>query len=157
MARIKGELAALARLTPEEAESEATKAYIDAEAERLKRIQKQDDLRKAYEAMLDKAFGWKVPTKDHLELRNFMIKQISESIDFDCTPFDHKKETPRLSGQQWAANRAAELAKSLSYHSEQHAKELERAQERTAWVQALRKSLADDSQSSATGADAGGK
>lgn len=89
--------------------------------------------------MLEKVRAWTPPTSAHQGLRSFMVEQITSSIDFDCTP---SKEPVWPSPKEWHATRVDALRKSVDYHAAEHAKEVARAAERTAWVKALRASLA---------------
>lgn len=139
--KARGELAALDAMTPAELERAASRAWDDAETSRLMRLEDKCKQREAYEAMLAKAAAWKAPTTDHEELRKFMCEQIEKSIDFDCGGNYGETPTVRLTGEAWAAERRASLARDVRYHEKEHAGEVSRAATRTEWVQALRAAL----------------
>jgi hypothetical protein len=104
------------------------------------RCDKRKDLAGQYAAMLANVEAWTPPTPDHVGLKEFMAKQIRESIDWDCS--DKYDEPPeRKSTDGWIAIRTAELQRYLAYHEEEYRKEVERAAQRTAWIQALKASL----------------
>jgi hypothetical protein len=71
-----------------------------------------------------------------------MAEQIIESIRFDCSGDYYAKPTDRITGAEWADKRRAKLARDVVYHLKEHAAEVARAESRTAWVRALRASLA---------------
>ena len=48
------------------------------------KLDEAEALKVKYEQMLDKVKGWEPPTPNHVNLKDFMIKQIVESIVFDC-------------------------------------------------------------------------
>jgi len=134
-------LAALLALTPAQRERRAKKAWDDAETSRLMMLEERRKTREAYEAMLAKVHAWKPPTPEHEGLHNFMATQIIESISFDCDGTYGTEPTPRLTGEQWAAQEVARLKRSIAYHEKEHAEEVERAASRTRWVRELRAAL----------------
>lgn len=137
-------LAAVLAMTPAECERAAAKAYDDAETNRVMRLQEKAELRAAYETMLEKARKWTPPTDSHRGLREFMVSQIVESIRFDCGTSYYETPTVRKSSGEWLAAEIAAKKESIAYHQREHAAEVQRADERTAWVQALRQSLKGD-------------
>lgn len=122
------------------------KQAFEAETEyNEKRIREARELQSKYEAVLERVREWAPPTPDHVGLKDFMIKQITDSIDWDCTStIDyHSKNVPvLLTGEQWMAKTAEEAQRSLDYHRRELLKEVERVDSRNAWVRALRDSLA---------------
>lgn len=126
-----------AMTTPEvqEAAEEDWQAHVAhiAEINEKRAIERQ-----RYESMLTQVRAWEPPTTNHVELKTFMIQQLELSIDFDCKPWD-VSERPTPEG--WWSGQLSEAQRSLSYHTEQREKEIQRARERTAWVRHLRASL----------------
>ena len=141
--KARDELAALLVLTPEQRERRAAKAWDDAETSRLMYLEEKRKQREAYEAMLAKVNAWTPPTPEHAGLHEFMRTQIEQSIDFDfdCGGDYGKTPTPRLTGEQWAAQEVVRLNRDIAYHDKEHAGEVARAASRTAWVRALRAAL----------------
>lgn len=137
----RGKLAELMALTPEQRERKAVEAWNQAEERRLERLQDRTNTRNAYEAMLAKVKAWEPPTPAHLELHRFMQSQIEQSIEFDCSGDYGTTPSPRLSGEQWAAQGVESLNRDIAYHEKEHAEEVDRAAKRTQWVRALRESL----------------
>lgn len=135
------DLAALLELMPAQREHRAAKAWDDAETSRLSMLEDRRKTREAYEAMLLKVKAWIPPTPEHAGLHEFMRTQIEQSIDFDCGSDYGTTPTPRLTGEQWAAQEAERLNRYIEIHEKAHSDEVARAADRTAWVLALRASL----------------
>jgi len=97
-------------------------------------------LKAKYVAMLLKAKAWQPPTADHQGLKEFMIKQIEESIKWDCEPYNHTK--PLKDPQTWLNEEKAYCIEQIAYHEQKYAEEVERSKGRSEWVKQLKKSLA---------------
>ena len=139
--KAKERLSKLRTMTREQAHAEATREFQEALTYYDKRLAECRDLRAKYDAMLARVHAWRAPTPDHEELRKFMLSQIVESVPFDC---DEKHITPpeMKSTDGWLAVEEAKAARDIAYHEKAHAEEVARTNTRTAWVKALRASLA---------------
>jgi len=105
-------------------------------------IDKANSLRRKYEEMLADVEAWNPPTTEHNGLKAFMQNQITESIKFDCSTSFYVENAPKLkSGNLWLAERKAKIHKDIAYHSQAHADEVTRVDNRNKWVAALRDSL----------------
>lgn len=135
------ELAALMTMSPKEQQRRADKAWDDAETGRLQMLEERAKTKTAYEAMLSEVNAWTPPTPEHVGMQEFMREQIERSITFDCGGEYGTKPTPRLSGADWATSESARLNRDIGYHEAAHAKEVNKAAERTKWVRDLRGSL----------------
>jgi hypothetical protein len=95
-----------------------------------------------YDLMLQKVNKWNPPTQEHMELKNFMIKQIRESIKFDDMQ-EYYKNNPiiKLSFEQWKYNKIEKIKKDIEYHMKEWQKETKRVAERNKWIKDLRNSL----------------
>ncbi len=138
-ARVK--LVFLHRMEPEQRERRAAQEWDRAETSRLAVLQEHRKLRESYEAMLAKVKAWEPPTPDHTGLHEFMCEQIEQSISFDCEESYYNTPSLRLTGQQWFEQERERLVRQITHHEKEHAAEVERAAQRTAWVRALRESL----------------
>jgi hypothetical protein len=134
-------LAALRAMTVEEQVAAAQKAYTDAEASRLKYLAEKAALKAKYLKMLDAVVAWCPPTPEHQGLKGFMIKQIQDSVQFDCGGGFYETPTVRVSPAEWIDEQGHLLTRSIARHEFDHQKEVARTNERNAWVAALRKSL----------------
>jgi hypothetical protein len=135
---VEARLAELEGMGPLDLAREAKAYNAAAEASWRQSAAKIADLRQKYEAMLAKVEAWVPPTLDHYGLREFMREQIRQSIDFDC--YDLAKPRP-VSGVEWFASEYDKARRGVQYHTAENAKEVARANQRTAWVKALRESL----------------
>lgn len=128
-------------MTDDEAQQLADLDYT-ASVQRIEKARRDADARRArYEDMVARVERWEPPTADHVEMKKFMLDQLTESIKFDCGT---KYLTPpdRVSGREYRRNLLAKATKDIEYHTEKLAEDRERAEKRTAWVSALRDSLA---------------
>jgi len=138
--KAKAELAQLEDMSPEEAKLQADADFRNNKQGNTDYCKKKAKLREKYEAMLVQARAYKAPTPEHEGYRNFMIERIEGSIDFDCCG-DYDPKAERQTGEQWLADRIAKAHRDISYHTEQHEKEVERCTMRTRWVQEMKRSL----------------
>lgn len=93
-----------------------------------------------YEAMLTEVRTWQPPTEEHVGLKDFMVEQLSKSIEWDCRPGtapDPKGYTP----DAWFYREMKAVQWDLDYHAKAIGEEIVRARGRTEWVKALRSSL----------------
>lgn len=139
LADAREELAKVRALSPAECEAEAKKFHKQQVQARKERRERYRVEYARYKAMLDKVRAWRPPTPDHVSLKTFMIEQLSDSLRFDCGDDDKRVET--LTGQEWFERRTEELSKSIARYEGEVEQERLRAESRTAWVRALRKSL----------------
>ena len=109
---------------------------------RIKHVKEVTDLRQKYDDMLTKVRAWIPPTSEHDNLKNFMIKQIEESIEWDCNIYFSPQDMPKkLTVKQWRASKIESCMNDIKYHSEQYAEEAERISGNNKWVRQLRESL----------------
>jgi hypothetical protein len=139
----KARVAKLEAMTPAQAEAAAQQVFKQATSEKAKWLADKADQRHRYEAMIAKVTAWPPPTDDHTGLKSFMIEQLQSSLKFDCGDLSYWKEEPEpMSGAKWLASELEAARRSLAYSEEEGAKEVARAKERTAWIKALKASLA---------------
>lgn len=126
----------------ESAERRAQEAYDEEVASIAKHIADSDALRAKYNDMLNKTIEWSAPTGEHVGLRDFMIKQLTDSIDFDCdTSYYKKQKVEKMSGEVWRSTNIARIAKSIEYHTRELEKEKASVAKRNQWVNDLKASL----------------
>lgn len=126
----------------DEAERRANADYAEATKRNREMIQRNDDLRVKYAAMLKQVAEWQAPTSDHEGLKKFMREQIESSLDFDCSNEYYLKNAPtKLTAMEWRSAQVEKARRDITYHSKEHAEEVGRAATRTDWVKALRESL----------------
>jgi hypothetical protein len=139
-AEARGELARLQAMSIEQVQAAAESAYSEAVQRHEKRTAERTELRNKYNAMLAKAVQWEPPTKDHEGLKEMMISQLRESIDWDCN--DKYDQPPmKQDAMTWHNAQIAEARRSIAYHEKAQAEENERTEGRNAWLMALRESV----------------
>lgn len=137
LAEARSKLEQLRAMTPEQAEAAALKAYEDgcAAADRYDAKQAEEDRR--LDAMLEKVEAWTPPTADHVQMKAFMVEQLTISKNGD-----YKASRPKqMTGPEWLEDSIKQVMKDIGYHAKAQAEEEERCRGRTAWVRALRQSL----------------
>lgn len=92
-----------------------------------------------YQAMIDKVEAWEAPTPDHYELKNFMLSQLRESIQFDCgsSRFPPTPMTPA----EYYASKLEHATRQIHYHETALAKAIEQANTRRKWLTDLIESV----------------
>lgn len=135
-------LARLRAMSDEDADAGARAAYDAVCASHAQAIGKANALRRKYSDMLRKVIDWVPPSSDHVELKKFMVSQINESIEFDCSTRYYNENKPvRMTGKEWRAKEIAAALRDIEYYSRQHREELDRVAKRSEWVRQLRTSL----------------
>ena len=131
----------ISNMTPEECDEEAQKEYKASVAYEWESNKKRKDLKGKYEAMLEKVRAWDCP---HSYLKDFMIKQINQSIGHDCYISEHSKNNTPLSGEVWRKMRIDMLVKGLErYRVELHEEE-KQVSEYNVWIRQLLDSLPEE-------------
>jgi len=142
IAKAEGNLAELRNMGLEERaaawRAARTAAELRRDEYRAERVQQEE----RYRAMLAEARAWSPPTAEHQGLKDFMVKQLSESIEFDCRP-PHYDPTSSVgdSPLEWWDSQIAAVQRDIEYHREEDAKERLRVAGRNRWVNELRRSL----------------
>lgn len=114
--------------------------YVQKETDHAREAnEKRSSGRKRYEAMLAKVRQWEPPTQEHVNLKDFMIEQLTDSIDFDCREYKS-----RICGKQ----EYMEYERSGKYYEdklrvskESLEKAIQSCASRNAWLKDLRDSL----------------
>jgi len=134
------ELKEAKRITLAEAEKQAAEAYDAAVKSHREEDNRRNAIRERYTNMLDQVNRWAPPTPEHKGLKEFMIQQLTDSIDWDCKTYSTfpKKE----SGREWLAEHLEQCKRSVEYHEKESQKERQRTEERNRWIRELRRSLA---------------
>lgn len=125
----------------DEAEALATSEYEKAVASADARRASGKGTTERYAAMLKRVMEWEPPTEKHENFREFMINQLTQSIDFDCY---HTVETPkRRTGAEYRVFTIDAATQAIAYHKKNYNEEVARTAERNAWIDALRASVGE--------------
>lgn len=115
--------------------------WQEAEQERLKNLGRVHKLKAKYEQMIDKVNNWIPPSKDHQQLKEFMLDQLTKSMKFDCNDEYYLEVIPQYDPQQWLSEKVEKAKHNIEYHRDHYKQECERCKERSDWVNQLRSSL----------------
>lgn len=134
------QLETLQSMTIEQVEKESFKEYLETINSYREKLRKDNELREKYLAMFNQVKAWQPPTPDHIGLKDFMISQIEQSINFDCIA-DHIPYPILKTVNEWLSGKIEECLKDIKYHTKEYADEVDRCAQRTAWIKALKQSL----------------
>ena len=116
--------------------------YVATETERfVKGSADKDVKRRRYNAMLLKVLKWNPPTPEHEGLKEFMVDQLHDSIEWDCSEYQ-----PTISSKEEyvASHRSSKaLKEGLDFYEKRWRDEVERTNSRNKWLKDLRESLKD--------------
>jgi len=129
-----------------EADILAEAEYQQTQKQALDAIRNKEVMKVRYEAMLQHVKTWQPPSKEHKGLKEFMFKQLQESIQWDCEGnyYENLLAQPKLQGTDWLKEKITLTNKDLSYYRNAHAEEIERVISRNLWVSQLRNSLKNE-------------
>jgi hypothetical protein len=128
-----------------EAEGKAHEDYQN-EIERIKNNREEKlKIKKRYLEMLVKVELWEPPTEDHVNLKEYCIKQLKEGIEHDCGILDsdylNVNKVLWKSGEQWLEENIKRCERDIEYHTKERKKEVERTNERNLWIRQLKNSF----------------
>lgn len=84
--------------------------------------------------------AWQPPTGEHDGLKKFMLEQIQISKHGDWMS-KYVNEAKDKTPEAYFAEAVSKAARDINYHTEEHAKEVERTNGRNEWIDQLYKSL----------------
>lgn len=131
-------LDAATAMTDEEAEAKALQIYQNDVMSWQRRNVARHALRTRYNNMLAQVSVWQSPTKNHEPLKEFMISQLQESLEYD-TP-ESPKPT-RMTGQEYRQSEIDVAWRDIGYHTKRQVEQTLANYDRAEWVAALIASL----------------
>ena len=100
---------------------EAQKLYDEQYAANMKynaeSKEERENLSERYNTVLKKVEAWKIP-EEYNSLKNLMLRQLKESIDFDCSPYTPYKEE-RIPIEEWIELQIKFAKRDLEYHTQE--------------------------------------
>lgn len=120
-------------------ETEYQNIYEKAFKEHEKCELEKAKMKVRYENMIMEVSNWEPPTKDHHNLKEFALRQLKESMEFDTSTYPF--EFPEMNEWVISKSTGSGLLKDLAYHKEQYAEEVTRCKKRNQWIKDLRDSL----------------
>ncbi|MCP1540109.1 hypothetical protein [Methylorubrum extorquens] len=136
----KARLTELANMTLDELQQATHADCVEAKKSHDGYEAKKAEQRQRYEAMLNKVQAWQPPTSEHVGFKDFMVQQLTSSIEWDCTP--RETEVKELSPSKWLKGEIESAQWNLDYHTKARCEEIERTEARNRWLAELRASLA---------------
>lgn len=141
--KFKKELVALKKMNQNEFSQKAKDKFDSEIKHKENAIKSNNKLRGKYNAMLIKVKAWNPPTSEHQGLKDFMIQQIENSIEVDCSnSYYESMNIKLLSADEYFEEEHHLIMQELSYHSKEHEEELSCVASRNNWIKELRKSIA---------------
>lgn len=126
----------------EEAERQAETDYLLSVGNAHEQRKRALEMKSRYEKTLNEVKAWEIPSSEHKELKEFAIKQLEESIQWDCNlKFCDPNLVVKLSPEEWLERKISMCEKNIKYHQEEHEKEIEHVNTRNKWINQLRESL----------------
>lgn len=132
----KAEMVRLMSLTPAECEAERDAEFEQVQKSHEKYVQTRQAENNRIKAMLLQVHAWEPPSRDHIELKKFMVDQLESSI-----VKVHFDGPTKVGVEDWLHGKVASANRSMGYHQKRVASEVERIQQRNLWVKQLRESL----------------
>ncbi|MED1789090.1 hypothetical protein P4V47_16630 [Brevibacillus laterosporus] len=103
---------------------------------------KQLDLSNRYKKMLEEVREWQPPTKEHSTLKAFCVKQLVDSLNYDCTSLEKIfNETVKPTPEEWLHKRVNSCLADIEYHLKKWEEEIEQTNKRNLWIKQLNDSL----------------
>jgi hypothetical protein len=140
-AKAKDKLAELQKLTPEQqlefGASEKDRQVTSAEKYRGEAIHENTRINN----MVEIVSKWEPPTKDHVELKKFMLQQLNTSLRDSTYYGDQVEKLLKKDPKKFYEEVVQSEENSVVYYAEEQAKEIKRNMERNRWVADLRKSV----------------
>ena len=118
------------------------RAHITEEIQRnRKAIKDTNKVRSALDKMRNEVLKWEPPTSDHIGVKDFMLKQIDETIKFDGSTDYYESAISDLQSRERTLTvhgvRTARMTKArvdVDYHKKEHSEELKRCHDANEWA-----------------------
>ena len=135
LGELRVESAQISQMTDLETRKQARLVYNDIRRSFAAARQRVAKVRARLKAMLKKVQAWRVPSSDHVDLRTFMIEQLTAAIASEGK-FD--PPDPRLQkGWEWKKGKLQELSNRIAYYEQRQIMNLDLVVRRNKFVGAL--------------------
>lgn len=124
-------------MTDEEVQKKLDESYVNSIESKERMIKGKQESEKKYLAMLDKVNNWNTPTKEHENLKEFAIKQLQESIKWDCDCQYLDQEIKKETVSEYRNSMIKYCLNDIEYHSNGYSKELKSVEEANKWIDDL--------------------
>ena len=96
----------------------------------------KSELKARYLTMKAKVEAWNLP-ETYASLKELMLKQINESLDFDCKDYSYLHNYPAPSKEEWLQIKISCACRDVNYHTEEYEKEIKHVKELNDYLQGL--------------------
>lgn len=126
-----------------ELQAKLDKQYEERMQEAKKAIKEKMETKKRYIDMIEKVQAWEPPTEEHINLKEFSINQLKESMDFDCSTkyYEETLTKPKPLASDWKEEMIAHLESNISRYEKSYQEEVERTEQRNNWIKELKDNL----------------
>lgn len=128
-------------MTDAECEQSAHDEWVKLSTDKIDALERNEETRKRYLAMIDKVHGWIPPTNKHNRLKEFMLEQLYSGMKFDVLSDDYFTMPIRKTASAWRKEQIESAEWNLNYSKTAMEREQKRSDENNAWIAALYKSL----------------
>ncbi len=132
-------LVELEAMTPEQIDAAAAEQHARDVAAYEDSRRRADEARNRCNDMLRAVVKWEPPTKDHAQMRAFMIEQLTQTRDMDGRSYAERPVEPF--GAAWHLAAVQQAKDDIVYCEAEQLRENERHAQRQAWLDALTASL----------------
>jgi uncharacterized phage-like protein YoqJ len=101
--------------------------------------EEREKLKERYEIVLKKVENWTIP-EEYNSLKELMLKQLKESIDWDCSPYTPYKEE-KIPVEEWVRSKIKMAVRDVEYHTEELRQETLRIEEYNNYLKGLYEAL----------------
>lgn len=127
------------------------KKKSDSLAYSRKELVKHEEARARLETMLAKVNSWHPPSSDHIELKKFMIQQLTTTIEHDGDTNYYRKQIEadsKKTAMDYYIDAIKSAEWSVEYHLKENKKDSERHDGRSQWISDLFQSLEQEKEMS---------
>lgn len=141
----KSELAKFRDMSPQEV-LEYQKAQHEKESADFREwAAKKQVIKQRYEGMRNQVLLWVPPGPEYMNFKEFMMKQLEESINFDCsTKYDDDLRPKVLDPEDFRKKKLASLEYWAKYYQDQYEEGIRARDNKLKWFDGLVKSLEDE-------------
>ena len=97
--------------------------------------EERKEIEKRYNTVLEKVKAWDIPI-EYTSLKELMLKQLKESIEWDCSPYTPYKEE-KVPIEEWVEIRIKLAKRDLDYHTKEFQEEKRRIAEHNNYLKGL--------------------
>lgn len=119
--------------------------WIDREVYLNEQVEETKKTAEKLKTLIEEVTNWTPPSDDHIELKNFMLQQLNDTLKQDGSTSYYEQELNHLNVQkkepinptESRENRIRDIEKDIVYHEEKQQEENDRCNERIEWVETL--------------------